>query len=92
MSWLSVIDVHWHKHIWFLTGGKHSSKRLNISKAQVLYGLGRVAAAREDIEAAIQTGKESLAIFESMEHRTRAEVQAWVSTLDQHPQGGSKTI
>ncbi|HEX2907930.1 MAG TPA: tetratricopeptide repeat protein, partial [Phototrophicaceae bacterium] len=60
------------------------SRQLGIctDMAQALYGLARVAAAQGDWAEARRQGEESLAIFETAGHRTRAEVRAWLAELD----------
>jgi tetratricopeptide (TPR) repeat protein len=55
---------------------------VRVQTAQALYGLARVAAARGDPTAANHHGEESLAILEAIGHRTRTDVQAWLSELD----------
>jgi hypothetical protein len=45
------------------------------------YGLARVAAARGDAAAALQLGKESLALFEAMDNRQTEEVKSWLQAM-----------
>jgi tetratricopeptide (TPR) repeat protein/transcriptional regulator with XRE-family HTH domain len=49
--------------------------------AQARYGLARVAAARGDRATALHLGKESLGIFQSMDHRQTEEVKTWLQSI-----------
>ncbi|CAG0927029.1 Regulatory protein AfsR [Thermoflexales bacterium] len=62
-----------------LVVSRQTGTRLQI--AQALYGLANVSAAQGALCTARQRGEESLAILNEIGHRTRAEVQAWLSTL-----------
>ncbi|MGE5776068.1 MAG: ATP-binding protein, partial [Chloroflexota bacterium] len=54
----------------------------HVQVAGALHGLARVAATQGDLEAAHRNGKEALGILETIGHRKRADVQAWLATLD----------
>lgn len=64
-----------------LARARQTGDRVQIAAA--LHGLARAAAAQNKIELAATAGREAFMILETIGHRTREDVQEWLSTLNQ---------